>query len=173
VSRFVYIGIDPSLTYTGVASVTQYGEIGSAGFKTSKMESDDVGELRRLKSAYQHLWTFIENASHYGKYSSIVGIEVPMGSHFGGASKVDRLFGYFVGRMSEEYFGPISITSFTPSQIKKFFTGHGNANKELMVWFANNVLDFPCTSHDIADAFAIAMLVKYIDEELYELWLAI
>jgi len=164
----VYIGIDPSFTNTGIV-VLDGDKVYSHEYKTQKVRRDCAGETWRLNQAVGASVRWICSAIPMDDID-MFGIEVPMGNHLGGASKVDRLFGYWWGWLdATDSFNSRDGQSYTPSQIKKFFTGHGNADKELMVWFANNVWDFPCTSHDIADAFAIAMLTKYIDEGKYEL----
>jgi len=167
----VYSGVDPSLTNTGVVSVYN-DEVKATCFKTDKVPNDNAGETKRMCKWYETVDQILGKNhqalcdTFWCECDTMDGIEVPMGNHFGGASKVDRLFGYFIGRLSTE---TDNYMVFTPSQIKKFFTGSGRADKETMVWFANKVWDFPCTSHDIADAFAIAKMTQYIDENLYEL----
>lgn len=165
----IYIGIDPSFTNTGIVAIVG-DRIYGYEYKTPKIAGDDAGEQDRLATAVigGRRWLDETLGEWWRKGGGAVGVEVPMGSHMGGASKVDRLFGFWIGIMRGGW-GVIDRKTFTPSQIKKFYTGHGNADKELMVWFANNVWDFECTSHDIADAHAIAMMVKYIDEGKYEL----
>ncbi len=161
----IYIGIDPSFTNTGIVMIGST-EIRTEEYHIEKIGCDDSGESNRLYSGCRigYKWAMEQVLS--GQVPLTWGIEVPMGSHFGAAVKVDRLYGYWVGWL---HCKQQRVMTFTPPQIKKFFTGSGRADKETMVWFANNVWDFPCTSHDIADAFAIAMLVKHIDEGKYDI----
>lgn len=175
--KTIYIGIDPSLSNTGIVVLDGH-KIYSYEYKTPKVDGDDAGELRRLDRACGNGWKWLEGFTKYGDFGAFdVGIEVPMGRHQGAAVKVDRLFGYWVGAIQEHCH---KLRSYTPGQIKLFFTGSGSCHiprmknmskyqKEMMVWFANNVWDFKTDSHDIADAFAIAKLTQYIDEDLYEL----
>lgn len=165
----VYIGIDPSFTNTGIVAIDG-NLIVSREFATPKRPGDGPGEGWRLSAWLANAYNIMD----WG-WNMVIGIEVPMGNHRGAAVKVDRLFGYAMGQFHSHDIWP---STYTPGQIKKFFTGSGHCHvgkggskeqKKMMVWFANNAWDFPCTSHDIADAFAIAKLTQYLDDGRYEL----
>ena len=169
----IYIGIDPSFTNTGMVAIdgdkAWSKEVSFPKINGPRFGYDDnIGETARLKTAAVIFRDILYNMELNGK-TPVFGIEVPIGSHMGGGAKLDRLYAVMVLVLPEIPGTGDRIRTYTPSQIKKFYTDHGNADKELMVWFANNVWDFKTTSHDLADAHAIAKLTQYIDEGKYEL----
>ena len=170
-----YVGIDPSISNSGVVVLDHGGEIISAIEPTK-----EIKKLKHTKKILKHpilryktiseyiqdhlndLWdasylrhgiTFIIGYEDYSFDSTNKSFTM---GEFGGVLKVAIVD---MAPLVQLYYVP-------PTTLKLFATGNGGATKEMMVAQYNN--DHPkntMDSHDLVDAYYLAEIAGYIDKE--------
>lgn len=132
-----------------------------------QLPKDDIGDLERmdkLYSTYHKLFTRIR--LHYAGNEYVIkivlGIEIPMGRHQGAGAKADRVYAIASLAFSHAFFGNRNQIRYawTPSQIKKFVTGKGNASKEMVAVGVYKKWKFEGSSNDVTDAYGIGKLTE-------------
>lgn len=120
------VGIDPSLTSTGVVVLSDAGEfLAAAQIPSSNVERMDVRCRSIAKRVCDVLGDFVGGA-HSGRVA--VYIEYPGGNLKGPAQNLLVLYWYIVdefARRVEE--GRLSVHATAPASLKKFITGRGVA----------------------------------------------
>lgn len=146
------IGIDPSLTSTGIV-VLRDGQIETAATTKNRPE---LGTIERVRLIKQEITT-LDALSETPDLFVIEG--------FSFASKGRSVFdiAYLGWRIREdlEYFKSdfgIPWIEVPPTQLKKFATGKGNTNKEIILQQVYKRWNYETDNNNIADAFVLAKI---------------
>ncbi len=144
------IGIDPSLTSTGIVILDEDG-----GLKYQKVFCSKPlpNRIKRIYKLIQELLNYVYTITDDGR--TLFGIE--------GYSYGSRQFAHQLGELGgclrlELYRGCWDYKEYAPTMVKKFTTGKGNVKKELMLLHVFKKWGFETSSSDLADAYAIAQL---------------
>lgn len=172
-TMMTYLGIDPSLTSTGLAFVEQPmdgGEITILKITTLKVKlpkhATNLERVGRLIALRDMLAEQLKNypptrATVEGyAYSPAGGSRSHALGEWGGVLRV----------LLDDVGVPISIVP--PSSLKKYATGIGNSKKEAMVAAANEKfgLELKNSNNDEADALFLAQIACRSDPEAIRLW---
>lgn len=146
------VGIDPSLTNTGVVILDDKGELKSQKLFHSKPQPN---RIKRIDKLLGDVFCFIiDNINHHAPI--LFGLEgYSYGSqHF--AHQLGELGGILRYKLyiSNWY----NTVEYAPTMVKKFTTGKGNAKKDLILLNVFKKYGYETDSPDIADAYAIAKL---------------
>lgn len=172
----IVVGIDPSLTGTGII-VLRNGELGKA--LTTKNEPK-LGTIERVRRIYEQINNVIENLStcyvnayigdkrmiHWEPPSLIVIEGFSYGSKGRGVFDIAYL-GWRIREELERYRTEDDIPwlEVSPSQVKQFATGKGNANKEVVLQQVYKRWGVELTDNNQADAYVLAQIGRaYLGE---------
>lgn len=172
----IVVGIDPSLTGTGII-VLRNGELGKA--LTTKNEPK-LGTIERVRRIYKQINNVIENLStcYVNAYigdkrmirwepPSLIVIE---GFSYGSKGRGVFDIAYLGWRIREELEryrteDDIPWLEVSPSQVKQFATGKGNANKEVVLQQVYKRWGVELTDNNQADAYVLAQIGRaYLGE---------
>jgi len=172
----IVVGIDPSLTGTGII-VLRNGELGKA--LTTKNEPK-LGTIERVRRIYEQINNVIENLStcYINAYigdkrmirwepPSLIVIE---GFSYGSKGRGVFDIAYLGWRIREELEryrteDDIPWLEVSPSQVKQFATGKGNANKEIVLQQVYKRWGVELTDNNQADAYVLAQIGRaYLGE---------
>lgn len=172
----IVVGIDPSLTSTGIV-VLRNGELGKA--LTTKNEPK-LGTIERVRRIYEQINNVIENLStcYVNAYigdkrmirwepPSLIVIE---GFSYGSKGRGVFDIAYLGWRIREELEryrteDDIPWLEVSPSQVKQFATGKGNANKEVVLQQVYKRWGVELTDNNQADAYVLAQIGRaYLGE---------
>ena len=172
----IVVGIDPSLTSTGIV-VLRNNEIGKA--LTTKNEPK-LGTIERVRRIYEQINNVIENLStcYVNAYigdkrmirwepPSLIVIE---GFSYGSKGRGVFDIAYLGWRIREELEryrteDDIPWLEVSPSQVKQFATGKGNANKEIVLQQVYKRWGVELTDNNQADAYVLAQIGRaYLSE---------
>lgn len=172
----IVVGIDPSLTSTGII-VLRNGELGKA--LTTKNEPK-LGTIERVRRIYEQINNVIENLStcYVNAYigdkrmirwepPSLIVIE---GFSYGSKGRGVFDIAYLGWRIREELEryrteDDIPWLEVSPSQVKQFATGKGNANKEIVLQQVYKRWGVELTDNNQADAYVLAQIGRaYLGE---------
>lgn len=143
------LGIDPA-TVTGWAMGVKPEESGIWNLKVKRTENMGF----KLLQFEETLKSFIKE-----KGIGVVASEMPVNNRNTGATIHHSKLSGIIQKVCHEL--GVEFVEFTPSEIKKFATGIGNANKELMgkayrLYFGDSI-----ESHDRVDAIFIYIYLKH------------
>ena len=172
----IVVGIDPSLTGTGIV-VLRNGEIEQALTTKNKPE---LGIIERVRRIYEQINNVIENLStcYVNAYigdkrmirwepPSLIVIE---GFSYGSKGRGVFDIAYLGWRIREELEryrteDDIPWLEVSPSQVKQFATGKGNANKEIVLQQVYKRWGVELTDNNQADAYVLAQIGRaYLGE---------
>ncbi|HLV43706.1 MAG TPA: crossover junction endodeoxyribonuclease RuvC [Aggregatilineales bacterium] len=156
---FSVVGIDPSLTATGVVAIqsaegatgTRVHTFGRRG-KTSEPLMTRLARLNDTVTAVQNV------IRELVVYPDVITIESPAHNQTTG-SHHDRsgLWWLLVRELTYEM--GLKVVEIGPTQVKTYATGKGNAGKtEVMAAVIRRHLDVPITNDNEADAFVLAAM---------------
>lgn len=184
----ITIGIDPSLTSTGIV-VLKNGEffmsvnltcpqprkgamqrnfrvkaVGQDDFKSGVIASYTFGtnhdHTNQIVAYKEAMSAIFDNLFHvFGVPDAHVGIEIPMATSKGKGMMSPIVFAVSCLVIRQYSADILSVREFMPGQIKKHCTGNGRAKKELMILGAYKKWGFEAENNDIVDAMAAAKLV--------------
>jgi len=147
-----FIGIDLSLTATGLASF-QDGVWDTATVRTKADDGSETAYIERVRGIAAKIIAWSD--PHDG---DVWAIEGPSFGAKGAA--VDRMFGAFhlvMAALIDHHGEPIIVP---PTSIKKYATGKGNAGKdEVMLAVSRRYPDAPIHNNDESDAVTIAAMI--------------
>jgi crossover junction endodeoxyribonuclease RuvC len=150
------VGVDPSLTCSGVAvwSVSGFDDPASTVVKVPTIAAATLrDDGRRISQMVRRVNTFIDEETFTAR--SLVLMEGPI-PHMRNAGKQHERAGIFWG-IAAHCLKFADVARVPPDVLKKYWTGNGNASKELMVecvgrqWEGRRV-----ATDDEADALALA-----------------
>lgn len=156
-----FIGIDPSLTGTGIVCLNKEGEIvGQELIKTTnKLEIEDRLELINdriqdlMDDEYQIRYT-----DGY-KHNVIVYIEgLSFGAKGDAIMQLAGLHYYLRIQLRNKSRSDLNYEIIPPTTLKKFITGKGNAKKELMLLQVYKRWGVEFTDNNMADAYSLARM---------------
>ena len=181
----IVVGIDPSLTGTGII-VLRNGELGKA--LTTKNEPK-LGTIERVRRIYEQINNVIENLATYSSaaYFAANYLESPPlspkkiqweppslivieGFSYGSKGRGVFDIAYLGWRIREELEryrteDDIPWLEVSPSQVKQFATGKGNANKEIVLQQVYKRWGVELTDNNQADAYVLAQIGRaYLGE---------
>jgi crossover junction endodeoxyribonuclease RuvC len=144
-----FIGIDASLSSTGIVVLDGRGEIYSRMIISSKLTGTErLKDLSKKTKEYlsnfvpcRLIPVFLENYS--------------FGSRAGQAFSIGEWGGVLRVLLNEMGF---KVTGIAPTVLKKFITGKGNAKKEQMLLQTFKKFGQEFDNNDICDAFGLALL---------------
>ncbi len=153
------IGIDPSLTSTGIV-VLRNGKVELA--ETTK-NRPDLGTIERVKLIREQITNVIENLTDgHGEWQApdLIVIE---GFSYGSKGRSVFDIAYLGWRIREELErlrteDNIPWLEVPPSQLKKFATGQGNANKEIILQQVYKRWGVEFSDNNQADAYVLAQI---------------
>ena len=145
-----YIGIDASLTSTGIVVLDGMEQIYSKAIISSKVKGTErLRDLKKKTKEYmanfvlaQDIPVFLENYS----FGSVMGGRTFSIGEWGGVLRV---------LLDEMGF---KVTGIAPTMLKKFATGKGNSKKEQMLLQTFKRYGQEFDNNDLCDAFCMAML---------------
>lgn len=166
---FAAVGIDPSLTACGVALIQeQDGErvrsVHTLGRKGKKDETLAQRE-ERIMTVVHDVIGLIQSLD----VTPIVTIEGPSHGNVTGSHHDRSGLWWMLVRDIRDHVGA-EVVEITPSQVKKYATGKGNAGKaEVMAATIRRYLDVPISNDNEADAWVLAaMAARLIGEPVEE-----
>ncbi|AXF39549.1 resolvase [Paenibacillus phage Yyerffej] len=137
-----FVGIDPS-TKTGFVALDQLGKVSKAKELTGINKSDSIRIITLVDEIMDHIQpgdrVFIEGFAHAAK-----------------GNYVSQMFGIGWGIRTALTRRKVPYTEVTPSQLKKFATGKGNAKKEDLILPIYQDWGFENSSDNVRDAFILA-----------------
>jgi crossover junction endodeoxyribonuclease RuvC len=152
------IGIDPSLTSTGIV-VLRDGKVELAVTTKNKPE---LGIIERVRLIYERIVDIQENLSDGEKWQApdLIVIE---GFSYGSKGRSVFDIAYLGWRIREELEwlkeqDNIPWLEVPPSQLKKFATGQGNANKEIILQQVYKRWGVEFSDNNQADAYVLAQI---------------
>jgi crossover junction endodeoxyribonuclease RuvC len=156
----IVVGIDPSLTGTGII-VLRNGELGKA--LTTKNEPK-LGTLKRVKKIGDEIFGIINNLTNDAETEweapALIVIE---GFSYGSKGRGVFDIAYLGWRIREELEryrteDDIPWLEVSPSQVKQFATGKGNANKEVVLQQVYKRWGVELTDNNQSDAYVLAQI---------------
>jgi Holliday junction resolvasome RuvABC endonuclease subunit len=156
----LYIGIDASLTGTGVVILQDDRSIVKAVCITSK-PSSDLPRVDKIASTVLDLVkSYADDKKVYVIFESIPFSRNPTGKSFTRHNLVFLLQWLFAKEGIETF-------SVTPTTIKNKFVGHGHAEKKAVIAAIHQKYRHTIKNDNIADAFAAAdLLIAFIAKKL-------
>lgn len=167
---FSVLGIDPSLTATGVVAIqSAEGETGTRVHTFGRKGKTDEPLMTRLARINDTV-TAVQNViRQLVVYPELIAIEGPShGNTTGSHHDRSGLWWMLVRELTYEM--GLEVVEITPSQVKTYATGKGNAGKtEVMAAVIRRHLDVPITNDNEADAFVLAaMAARLVGEPIEE-----
>ena len=159
------IGIDPSLTSTGIV-VLRGNKVELAVTTKNKPE---LGTIDRVRLIYERIVCVAENLTDGEKWQApdLIVIE---GFSYGSKGRSVFDIAYLGWRIREELErlrteDNIPWLEVPPSQLKKFATGQGNANKEIILQQVYKRWGVEFSDNNQADAYVLAQIGRaYLGE---------
>ena len=152
------IGIDPSLTSTGIV-VLRDGKVELAVTTKNKPE---LGTIDRVRLIYERIVCVAENLTDGEKWQApdLIVIE---GFSYGSKGRSVFDIAYLGWRIREELErlrteDNIPWLEVPPSQLKKFATGQGNANKEIILQQVYKRWGVEFSDNNQADTYVLAQI---------------
>lgn len=148
----ISLGVDLSLTNTGLVVLNSTGIIKQKLIKSKPLGEKPTDELIRIKKIIEDIEEFV---SEY--YPSVVCIEglAFMAKNTTALVQLSAL-NYMTRSMLNEYNIPFVIVA--PTTLKKFVTGKGNSDKEVLMMMVYRDYNEQLLDNNIVDAFALSLI---------------
>ena len=141
-----FVGLDLS-TKTGLVIIDELGNVLTEKEITSKIKSDPERMIDLTEKVLAHL-----------EKDDVIAIE---GFSYGSRGKgIAFQFGYGYSVQISLYTNDFNYLVVTPSQVKKFATGLGNASKESMILPIYKRWGYEHESDNVRDAFILAQIAR-------------
>jgi len=162
------IGIDPSLTATGIV-VLRDGKVELA--ETTK-NRPELWTIDRVKLIYQRIIDIVENLTD-GEQWQAPDLIVIEGFSYGSTGRKLFDIAYLGWRIREELErlreqDNIPWIEVPPTQLKRFATGKGNANKEIILQQVYKRWGVELSDNNQADAFVLAKIGEAYLQDSYK-----
>jgi len=155
--RYIYAGIDPSLTSTGIVAIKAGGDtVFSHDIKTAPK----TAPLQRLFDIRHRVLTLLDGL-RLSDYRVLVGIEGYAYGRVNQAHALGELGGVLRVALFEAGYDMVDVA---PTAVKKFATGKGNAKKDQILLAVYKKWGAEFQSNDVADAYVIAQIVKHLHD---------
>lgn len=162
------IGIDPSLTSTGIVVLRD----GKVELAVTTKNKPALGTIDRVRLIYERIVDIQENLSDGEKWQApdLIVIE---GFSYGSKGRSVFDIAYLGWRIREELErlrtdDGIPWLEVPPSQLKKFATGQGNANKEIILQQVYKRWGYETHDNNIADAYVLAQIGRAYLQDSYK-----
>jgi Holliday junction resolvasome RuvABC endonuclease subunit len=144
------VGIDPSLTSTGLAAIYEDGAATTDTIITKGRTADDLATRgHRIRHIANTVLEWVVD-------DDLVVIESRFGSAGAGALDLTGLWWEIVNRLQRR---DIPVVTFAPTSRAKYITGNGKADKAAVAAVVARMFpDVAITCSDEADALALAMV---------------
>lgn len=149
------LGLDISLSATGWALVEPSGHLLAMGTIKSKPDADRFARFDRILQTLKHVVSF--------KLLQLVVIEGYSFNSFGKVFDIAELSGII---KYELWKNKIHFIEVPPNTLKKFVTGKGNSDKNIMMQKAYKQWGIEFTDDNVCDAFYLAKYGHANFEEL-------
>jgi crossover junction endodeoxyribonuclease RuvC len=145
------IGIDPSLSETGIVGIRGNKIIFSHLIKTKKTEDTPAAELQRILDIVAEIKFFLE------KYNPGIVIMESVAMNARNTTALVQLSGlnYFLREVMFKNYNSFLVT---PTGLKKFATGKGNCQKDLILLEIYKRYKISFNNNNSADAFILAKI---------------
>lgn len=143
------IGLDPSLTVTAAVLLEEFKVCQTGTFEPKTRNTERLVEIREAVSLFIDLYR-----------PELIAIE---GYSFGSHNRASIAMGELGGVLRALFFDlKIDWIEVSPTQLKRFATGHGNAAKDLVLKevYRRFEVDFPSTH--LAEAFVLARIGSHV-----------
>lgn len=141
-----FVGLDLS-TKTGLVIIDESGNVLTEKEITSKFKEDPKRMIDLTEQVLSHL-----------EKNDIIAIE---GFSYGSKGRgIAFQFGYGYSAQIALYTNDFKYLIVTPSQVKKFATGKGNASKESMILPIYKKWGYEHESDNVRDAFILAQIAR-------------
>jgi len=155
---YIGIGIDPSLTDTGLVAVTSYDDIPvNLSVKSKKNGDLPINEVNRIVSLANEVYIKTQEASQYG-HTPVVAMEglAFMARNSCALVQLAALNYMLRRRLMIDWNVPTVIVA--PSSLKKFISGKGNCQKSLMFMETYKRWGVEFTNDNLMDAHGLARI---------------
>jgi Holliday junction resolvasome RuvABC endonuclease subunit len=179
----VILGVDPSLSGTGISIVSNDGELVHSECVKEKKRS-----IKKIKKTFYEIQSDAgivsekyDVADFFGNRSLVIAerVEVAIDSFdidsvviesisFGSPGRIAdlaELLGVIKAVVSKH---KIKLYQVPPTSLKMYTADNGHADKDEMVFFANQRYGLKFESHDICDSFCLAMMLYQLPTNLQE-----
>lgn len=158
--RHVVVGIDPSLTSTGLVAVAGGSVLGLKRVRVKPMGSERSDSHKRMRAIVAEVGEFIASSTAAAaaiRAKVSVGIEGPaFMSRHGSPHERAGLWWLIFDDLHDRGLTPFIVP---PNSLKKYATGRGNASKdEVLAAVVRRYSDADVTGNDVADALTIAAM---------------
>lgn len=176
----VFIGIDPSITNTGIVLLNggtpccykiewqkvkgkEYYRTKTKGTNGERVLLQLIGtktknEETRIGGLYYSICKLLHAfLVDYGGYNIQVGIERPMGANRGSGQLVAMAYAAAIIATHQI---AIQVMAFTPTELKKFITGKGNSKKQIIIQQVYKKYGVEFEDDNLADAFVLAKMAE-------------
>lgn len=159
-STKLFLGIDPSITNTGVVLLDADGKL--LGCADGSEYTKGIKGFDRYIAQAEGVARFVQSLCK-AKCTIICGYE---GYSYNSPHRAFDLaeYGGILKQVLRKHLGIDTIYLIPPTLNKNFATGHGTASKELMQQAAaDECADLSDTSNDICDAYFLAMFAAFVN----------
>lgn len=148
-----FIGLDPSLTGTGIICLNEKGELEDEQLIKSPASMDIEDRLKTINNIIQTLLDKYQDKKHK-LFINIEGL-----SYQSTGDSFTQLAGlhYFIRINLYKKFD-LEYMIIAPKTLKKFVTGNGNSKKELMLLEVYKHWGVSFKDHNLADAYGLARM---------------
>jgi len=162
------IGIDPSLTSTGIVVLRD----GKVELAVTTKNKPALGTIDRVRLIYERIVCVAESLTDGEKWQApdLIVIE---GFSYGSKGRSVFDIAYLGWRIREELErlrteDGIPWLEVAPTQLKKFATGKGTANKEIILQQVYKRWKYETDNNNIADAFVLAKIGEAYLQDNYK-----
>ncbi len=164
------IGIDPSLTATGIVALRD----GKVELAETTKNKPDLGTIERVRLIRERIASIIENLINEEKTEwqapDLITIE---GFSYGSKGRSVFDIAYLGWRIREDLEqlrvdDGIPWLEVPPTQVKQFATGKGNANKEIILQQVYKRWGYETHDNNIADAYVLAQIGRAYLQDSYK-----
>jgi len=182
----VYIGIDPSVTNTGIVLlnggnpycykiewVDKKGGYYATRSRDGRIQAEnwhihapkEKSELGRIGGLYWTSKKILDSFQIDFGTPIRIGIERPMGNNISSAALMGMAYasimlGIYYRKTPDFVTTDIEITAYTPTELKKFITGKGNAKKQIIIQQVYKKYGIEFEDDNLADAFVLAKMAE-------------
>lgn len=151
------IGIDPSLTDTGIVIIEDGKVICSKDVKSGSEGKNVVKRIGRINEISKQINAIISENIGVKDTEQILVIEgYSFGSHGGMGISLGEAGGVFRTNLIKDFPKAIFI-EVPPTRLKKFITGKGNCEKDLILKEVYKNFGYDTSNNNIADAFGLSL----------------
>jgi len=151
----LFVGIDPSLTSTGIIGLNENGEVKiETTIKSKPIGDTPLHELQRIRDIVRQITEEVlkEEPNHV----CIEGLAF-MARNTQSLIQLAAL-NYFIRWELAKAVVPWSVI--TPSSNKKFGSGKGNTHKDQMIFAVYDTFGYHAKNADLCDAYSLAQLAR-------------